>query len=102
MAVTADGDAGVGPVLADASDQPAQKISNLFARRRLAWAQDRHHRPTRRRVVDVDRQEAALVVVRVPDRELLMAVHDVDRVVDIEDHGLGRLPVALHQMSTSA
>ena len=38
MAVAADGDAGVGPVAADAPDQAAEKLTNLHTRRRLARA----------------------------------------------------------------
>ena len=43
-------------------------------------------RPRRRsaRVVDVDRQEAALIVMGVEQRELLMPVYDIAGVVDIE------------------
>ena len=86
MAVAADGDAGVGPVPADASDQAAQKLADLLARWRLARTQDHDHRPSRCRIVDVDRQKAALIVMGVPFRQLLVAVHDIDRVVDIQDH----------------
>jgi hypothetical protein len=32
----------------------------------------------------VDRQEAAFVVVRVEQRKLLMAVHDIDGVIDVQ------------------
>ena len=49
---------------------------------------------TGRRVVDVDRQEAALVVVGVEQRELLMAMNDVERVVDVERHAFGRRGIA--------
>src|SRR5271163_3290851 len=37
-----------------------------------------------RRLVDVDRQKAATVVVSVPQRQLLAAVHPVLGVVDVE------------------
>jgi len=37
----------------------------------------------------MDRHEAALVVVGVEQSHLLMAMHDVDSVVDIERHRLG-------------
>jgi hypothetical protein len=46
------------------------------------------------RVIDVDRQEAALVVMGVEQRELLMTVNDIHRVVDVERHRLRRLGVA--------
>src|SRR6202035_2179015 len=35
-------------------------------------------------VVDVDRQEAAFIVMRVEQRELLMAMHHIERVIDIQ------------------
>ena len=94
MAVAADGDVGVGPVPADASDQAAEKLANLHTRRRLAGTQDHRNRSTRRRIVDMDRQEAALIIMGVPLRQLLVAVHNVDRVVDVQDHRPGRLRVA--------
>src|SRR4051812_12574324 len=42
---------------------------------------------TGRAVVDMDRQKAALAVVAVEQGELLMPVHDVGRVVDVEGDG---------------
>jgi hypothetical protein len=42
----------------------------------------------------VDQQEAALVVVSIEQRQLLMTVLDIDRVVDIERYALGRRPGA--------
>jgi hypothetical protein len=42
----------------------------------------------------MDRQEAAFVVVRVEQRHLLMAMHDIDGVVDIQGDGGGRMGVA--------
>jgi hypothetical protein len=42
----------------------------------------------------VDRQEAALVVVGVEQRQLLAAVHHVESVVDVQRHRRGRLRVA--------
>ena len=54
---------------------------------RAGWrlARPQHHgdRP-RGGVVDMDRQEAALVVVRIEQRQLLVAVHHIDGVVDVE------------------
>src|SRR5712672_1407183 len=45
-------------------------------------------------VVDVDRQEAALIVMGVEQRELLMAVNDIHRIVDVERHRRGGSGVA--------
>ncbi len=51
----------------------------------LRFAQDHRHRlAAAGSFVDVDRQEAAFVVVRVEQRQLLVTVHGIEGVVDIE------------------
>ena len=94
MAVAADGDLGLWPVSPDATDETAQVSADLDARGRLAGAQQHGDRTACRGVVDVDRQEAALIIMGVEQRELLMAVNDIHRVVDVERHCLRRLCVA--------
>ena len=47
------------------------------------------------RVVNMDRHEAAFVMVGVEQRQLLMAVNGIGRVIDIEGNGLGRAPMAV-------
>jgi hypothetical protein len=42
-------------------------------------------------MIDVHRCKAALVVIGVPERQLLVAVRGTERVVDIEDVVLARL-----------
>ena len=64
--------------------------AHLGARGRLAGAQQHRDRAAGRGVVDMDRQKAALVVMGVEQGKLLVAVHDIDRVVDIEGHRRGR------------
>jgi hypothetical protein len=49
----------------------------LDAVRRLAGPQHNRHGPALLRVVDVDRQEAAFVIMSVEQRELLVAVIDL-------------------------
>jgi hypothetical protein len=93
MAIAAHSDASVRPVPADAADQAAEQLANLHTRWRLAGPQDHDNRSPGRRIVDMDRQEAALIIMSVPLRQLLMAVHNVDRVIDIQHHGPGRLLV---------
>jgi hypothetical protein len=66
----------------------------LCARRRLAGAQQHRHRPASSRVVDMDRQEAALAVMPVPEGELLVAVNHITGVVDVQRHRLGRGRIA--------
>ena len=94
MAVAADRDPGLRPVPAEAPDETAQVTADLGARGCFAGAQQHGDRPARRRVIDVDRQEATLVVMGVEQRELLMAVDDIHRVVDVERHCLRRCCVA--------
>ena len=57
----------------------------------LARPQDGGDRLAARRLVDVDRHEAAAVVVRVEQRELLPAVGPVLGVVDVEHDAPGHL-----------
>jgi hypothetical protein len=67
----------------------AQHARHLGAVGRLAGTQDDGHRLAGDRLVDVDRQEAALAVVGVEARELLPPMHAVQGVVDVEhDPGL--------------
>ena len=75
-----------GPAKADAADDPAQMAAHLLARRRLAGPQDDGDGSPGGGVADVDRQKAAVVVVRVEQRELPAAVDHVAGVVDVERH----------------
>ena len=69
---------------ADALDDMLEDGAHFRPGRRLALAQDHRHRLAARRLIDVDRQKAALVVMGVEQRELLMAMHRIERVVDVE------------------
>ena len=71
VTVAPDGQMGVRPVTADAQIEAAQIAGRLLARRRLARTQDHRHRAAGGGVIDVDRQEAALVMVGVEQRLLL-------------------------------
>jgi hypothetical protein len=86
MPVAAQGDVRRRPTCADAPNQPAQMGPHLDATRRLAGPQDDGHRSAAIRIVDVNRQEAALVIMRIEQRELLAAVDDVASIVDIESN----------------
>ena len=94
MAVAADGQARVRPVGADAAHQAPDMTADLGAGRGLAGPQQDGHRACGCRVIDVDGHEAAFVVMRVEQRELLVAVHDVHGVINIERYRLGRPGVA--------
>src|SRR5262249_53482896 len=74
MAVAAHDNLHPPPAGADAADDMAQHQRHLGPVRRLAGAQDDGYRLAARRLVDVDRQKAAAVVVRVPQRQLLAAM----------------------------
>lgn len=68
--------------------------AHLAARRRLARPQDHRHRARGGGVVDVDRQKAAVIVVGIEQRQLLLAVDYVAGVVDVQGDASGRLGVA--------
>ena len=59
--------------------------ANLDAGRRLARPQHERHRTAVFGVIDMDRQKAALVIMGVEQRQLLVAVHDIAGVVDIQN-----------------
>jgi hypothetical protein len=84
MAVAADQDIDPRPASADGGHDMAQDEHHLGPVRGLAGAQDHRHRLAAQSLVDVDRQEAPLVVVGVEQGELLAAVHRVAGVVDVE------------------
>ena len=84
------------PTRADMPYQAAQMGAHLVAARRLAGPQHDRHGSALLRVVDVDRQEAALVIMSVEQRELLMAVDDIAGIVDVERDGCRLARVAIH------
>ena len=63
-------------------------------RPRRAGPQQHRHGARCCGIVDMDWQEAALVVVGVEQRELLMPVHDIDGVVDVQGDGTRRTRIA--------
>ena len=70
--------------------------TDLDAAGRLTGPQYDRHGPALLRVIDVDRQEAAFVIMSVEQRELLMAVDDIAGIVDVERDGCGLARVAIH------
>ena len=87
--VAADGDVGIGSVPTDMAHEAPNVTCRFGTRRCLAGAQQHGDRAASRGVIDVDREEAALAVMAIPERELLIAVHDITGVIDIERHRLG-------------
>ena len=67
----------------------------LLAIRRFPRAQNGQHAMAGVGVIDMDRQKAAFIVMRIEQRQLLMAMHGIGGVVDIEGDRLGRAPVTL-------
>ena len=61
---------------------------------RFAGTQDHSDRSGAFGVVDVDRQEAPLIVISVEQRELLAAMNDVTGIVDIENNCIRFFSVA--------
>jgi hypothetical protein len=85
VTVAADQDVDLWPAPANGGHDMAQYQHHLGPVRGLAGAEDHRHRLARGRLVDVDRQEAALAVVGVEQRELLLAVRRIAGVVDVEN-----------------
>ena len=90
MAIASDGDLGCRPVHADAPDDPAQMAAHFLAGRRLAGTQNDCDGTPSGGVVNMDRKEAALIIMRIEQRQLLMTMRDIAGVVDIERDGLRR------------
>jgi hypothetical protein len=91
MAVAAHDDLNRRPAGANAANDMAQHQRHLDPVRRLAGTQDDGDRLAGYRLVDVDRQKAAAVVVRIEERELLAVVNPVLGVVDIQQDAPGYL-----------
>src|SRR6185437_7010562 len=87
VTIATDGETRGRPMAADATHQTTQMTADFVSRWCLAGPQQHRHRPRGGGLVDVDRQEAAFVIMRVEQRKLLMAVHDIDGVVDVQCHG---------------
>jgi len=96
MPVAADRDVGGGPMPADAADEPTQMAAHLLTGRRFARAQPQQYRywPRHRRVIDLDRQKTALIVMGIEERQLLVAVNHINSVIDVERHRCGRGRIA--------
>jgi hypothetical protein len=85
VAVAADQDLDPRPASADGFHDMAQDEGDLGTARRLARPQDDRDRFAGGGLVDVDRQEAAAVVMGVEQGELLAAVDPILGIVDVED-----------------
>src|SRR6266480_5921617 len=94
MPVAANRDVGRGPMPADAADEPTQMAAHLLTGRRFARTQQYRYRPRHRRVIDMDRQKTALVVMGIEERELLVAVNHINSVINVERHRCGRGRIA--------
>ena len=77
------------PVPADTPDHVTQNHRSLCTGRPLAGAQQKTHRSARGSVINVDRLKAIPPRVGIEQRQLLIAMGPVGRVVDIE-HNVAR------------
>ena len=68
--------------------------AHLLTGRRFARTQQYRYRPRHRRVIDMDRQKTALVVMGIEERQLLVAVNDINSVINVERHRCGRGRIA--------
>src|SRR5262245_29838824 len=91
VAVAAPDEPRAGPVLLYASGDVLDDGPHLRSLRRAGRAQDRSDRRAASDVIDVHGGEAALVLVRVPERQLLAAVRRAERIVDVDDLFFARL-----------
>jgi len=86
MAVAAHDDVDRRPAGADAANDMAQYQHHLGPVRRLAGSQDHGNRLATARLVDMDREKAAAVVMGVEQGELLAAVNPVLGIIDVEQN----------------
>jgi len=86
VAVAADDDLHLRPAGTDRLDQVPEDAGDLGTAGRLAGPEDHRHGLAGHRLVNVDRQEAAAVVMRVEERQLLTAVYAILGVVDVEQN----------------
>ena len=76
---------------ANASDQAAERLEHLRTQRGITGSQDHYNRPASVRIVDMDRQKAALIIVGVPSRQWLVTAHGIDRIIDVKTTNSGGL-----------
>jgi hypothetical protein len=95
VTVAADDDLHFGPACPDGLDQVPEHAGDLGTVGRLARPEDHRHGLAGRGLVDVDREKAAAVVMRMEQRQLLTAVHPVLGVVDIEQNASRHLGKAV-------
>ena len=86
-------DAHLRPRLPDLSDDPLEDRHDLLSRGPFPRPQDRRDELPRPALVNMDRHETVLVEVGVEERQLLMPVHRITGVVDVEEDSRGRSPV---------
>jgi len=91
MAVGAQQDLDPGPQGADSANQAAHKGGDLAPARPLAGPQQRGHEPSLA-VEDDNRLEAVIIMIGVEQAQLLLAMHAVKGIVDIEHDALRHLP----------
>jgi hypothetical protein len=84
MTVATDGQPRGRPMAADAAHQSTQVAADFISRWCFAGPQQYRDRTRGDGLVCVGRQEAAFVVMGVEQRKLLMAVCDIDGIIDVQ------------------
>ena len=84
MAVAANDDLDLEPATADRAGDMTDHRQNLGPVRHLAGPQDHGDWLAAASIINVDGQEAAMVMMGMEQRELLVAVNPIQGVVDIE------------------
>ena len=84
VTVAAHHDLDRGPVASDATDDVTQDLLDFLARWPLAGTQQRQHGPAGRRLEDLDRLEAVAAGMGVEQCKLLLSMHSIVRVVNVE------------------
>src|SRR5262245_11828792 len=90
LGVCAYQDRHLGPMLADAADNMAQDLGDLYPRGPLAGAQQGQHRLAAGAVENVDRLEAGAIVVRIEECQLLLTVGRIIGIVNVKHDAVGR------------
>jgi hypothetical protein len=94
MTVPPNGQSRMRPMHPDTADEAAQVVADFQTRWRFPGSEQYGHGTRHRGVVNMDRQKAPFVIVRIEERELLMAMDNIDRVIDIECHRARRSGIA--------
>ena len=98
VAVCAEHDLGAREARLGPSDNSLEEGDDLLLRRSLSRTHDRGDQPPGYAFVHMERHQAVLVVVRVEQGQLLVAVDTVGGRVHVDDHAVGGARVAVQEV----